>query len=110
MQRPMCEQCGQRPKAVNYYKNKKPYYRKKCEQCLKSHKPVKPLWVDSGYKLKRVCEACGFKPVMRSQVTVFYIDGNLKNVSAKNLKTVCLNCNAELIKTGWARGDLTPDA
>jgi len=47
--------------------------------------------------------------VIRSQVTVFYIDGNLTNVAAKNLKTVCLNCNAELIKTGWARGDLTPD-
>lgn len=109
MQRPMCEQCGQRPKAVNYYKGDTVYFRKKCEQCLKEHKPVKPLWVDSGYKLRRVCEACGFKPVIRSQVTVFYIDGNLKNVAAKNLKTVCLNCNAELIKTGWARGDLAPD-
>ena len=105
----MCEQCGQRPKAVNYYKDNKTYYRRRCEQCLKSHKPVKPLWLDSGYHVKRFCEACGFKPVMRSQVTVFYIDRNLNNVSAKNLKTVCLNCNAELIKTGWARGDLTPD-
>lgn len=105
----MCEQCGQRPKAVNYYKDKKTYYRRKCEQCLKSHKPVKPLWLDSGYHVKRFCEACGFKPVIRSQVTVFYIDGNLKNVASTNLKTVCLNCNAELIKTGWARGDLKPD-
>ena len=105
----MCEQCGQRPKAVNYYKDNKIYYRKKCEQCLKLYKPVKPLWADSGYKVKRFCEACGFKPIIRSQVTVFYIDGDLTNVAYRNLKTVCLNCNAELIKTGWSRGDLTPD-
>ena len=107
--RPVCEQCGQRPKAVNYYIGKKIYYRKKCEQCLKLYKPVKPLWVDSGYKIKKKCEACGFKPIMRSQVTVVYIDGNLNNVSNRNLKTVCLNCNQELIKYGWSRGDLTPD-
>jgi hypothetical protein len=109
MQRPSCDQCGKRPKAVNYYKDGKVYYRRRCEQCLKLHKPIKPLWVDAGYKPKRVCEACGFKPTFRSQVTVFYIDGNLTNVSNYNLKTVCLNCNAELIKTGWARGDLAPD-
>ncbi len=105
-----CEQCGQRPKAVNYIKDGKKYYRKKCEQCLKLHNPVKPLWVNSGYKVKRKCEACGFKPSIRSQVTVFYIDGNLKNVSNRNLKTVCLNCHQELVKFGWKRGDLTPDA
>lgn len=105
-----CEQCGQRPKAVNYIKDGKKYYRKKCEQCLKLHKPVKPLWVNSGYKVKRKCEACEFKPSIRSQVTVFYIDGNLKNVSNRNLKTVCLNCHQELLKFGWKRGDLTPDA
>ena len=109
MKRPICDTCGERPKAVNYYKGKKVYYRRKCEQCLKSHRPVKPLWVDAGYKVKRVCEACGFKPVVRKQVTVFYIDGNLNNVDVKNLKTVCLNCNAELVKTGWKRGDLKPD-
>lgn len=104
-----CEHCGQRPKAVNYIKDGKKYYRRKCEQCLKLHKPVKPLWVDSGYKVKRKCEACSFKPSLRTQVTIFYIDGNLKNVSNRNLKTVCLNCNQELIKFGWNRGDLTPD-
>ena len=107
--RASCEQCGQRPKSVNYIKDGKKYYRKKCEQCLKLYKPVKPLWVDSGYKVKRKCEACGFKPSLRSQVTVFYIDGNLKNVSNRNLKTVCLNCNQELIYFGRNRGDLTPD-
>ena len=107
--RPVCEICGQRPKAVNYRKGDKVYYRRRCEQCLKLHKPVKPLWVDSGYRVKRVCEACGFKPVMRGQVTVFYIDADLTNIHSSNLKTVCLNCNAELINTGWRRGDLTPD-
>lgn len=108
--RPNCDICGQRPKAVNYKKDGKTYYRRRCEQCLKLHKPVKPLWVDSGYKVKRNCEACGFRPSIRSQVTVFYIDSDLNNVAKTNLKTVCLNCNAELIKTGWHRGDLTPDA
>ena len=107
--RPYCENCGQRPKAVNYKKDNKTYYRKKCEQCLRLYKPIKPLWVDSGYKVKRKCEACQFKPSLRSQVTIFYIDGNLKNVSNRNLKTVCLNCNQELIMFGWNRGDLTPD-
>ena len=109
MQRPICEHCGIRPKSINYHKDGKIHYRKKCEQCSTSHKPVKPLWVDSGYKVKRKCEACGFVPSIRSQVTVFYIDGKLTNVSNRNLKTVCLNCNAELVKTGWRRGDLTPD-
>ena len=107
--RPTCETCGQRPKAVNYRKDARIFYRKKCEQCLKLHKPVKPLWVDSGYKVKRNCEACGFKPVFRSQVIVFYIDGDLNNINNRNLKTVCLNCKAELAKTGWSRGSLTPD-
>lgn len=109
MKRPICDVCGQRPRAINYYKDKQPYFRRKCEQCLKMHKPVKPLWVDSGYKVKRNCEACGYKPVLRAQVTVFYVDGDLTNVAKSNLKTVCLNCNAELVKTGWRRGDLTPD-
>ena len=107
--RTVCDTCGQRPKAVNYHKGDITYYRKKCEQCLKSHKPVKPLWFESGYKVKRKCEACGFKPTVRNQVTIFYIDGNLNNVSNRNLKTVCLNCNQELIRFGWNRGDLTPD-
>jgi|TARA_B100001093_G_scaffold436698_1_gene435226 hypothetical protein len=108
--RPICETCGQRPRAINYRKDDRIFYRKKCEQCLKQHKPVKPLWVGSGYKVKRNCEACGFKPSIRSQVTVFYVDSDLTNVAKKNLKTVCLNCNAELVKTGWSRGDLAPDA
>lgn len=107
--RPICKTCGNRPKAINYHRNGKVFYRKKCEQCLKQHKPVKPLWVDAGYKLKRKCEACDFKPAFRSQVTVFYIDGDLQNVAHSNLKTVCLNCYAELERTGWTRGDLTPD-
>ena len=107
--RPVCDVCRQRPKAVNYRRGDKIYYRRRCEQCLKLHKPVKPLWVDAGYRVKRKCEACGFKPVLRSQVTVFYVDGDLQNVNNRNLKTVCLNCNAELVKTGWRRGDLTPD-
>ena len=41
--------------------------------------------------------------------SLFTVDGNLNNVSNRNLKTVCLNCNQELIKYGWRRGDLTPD-
>jgi hypothetical protein len=33
--RPLCA-CGQRPAAVNYKKDGKTFYRKKCEICLKT--------------------------------------------------------------------------
>ena len=109
MQRPICENCNSKPKAVNYYINNKIYFRKLCEQCLKGKKPNNPSWLIAGYKPKRKCEACGFTPVYRSQVTVFYVDGNLKNVNNHNPKTVCLNCYQEVVRTGWGRGDLVPD-
>jgi len=44
-------------------------------------------------------------------MTVFYIDGNLKNAAFNNLRTVCLNC-VEVIKRkeiNWKRGDLQID-
>jgi hypothetical protein len=107
--RPICKECNIRACAINYHKDDRVYYRKKCEQCLKLHKPVKPSWHLAGYKPKRKCEYCNFKPIYREQVTVVHIDGNLTNVSRDNLKTVCLNCCVEISKNGWYPGDLTPD-
>ena len=46
---------------------------------------------------------------MLEQLVVFYIDSNRQNISVSNLKTVCLNCNFELSKTGWVQGDLLED-
>jgi hypothetical protein len=54
---------------------------------------------------------CGFKSLYPSQMTVFYIDGDLKNVVFSNLRTICLNC-IEVVKrkeVTWKRGDLTVD-
>lgn len=44
-------------------------------------------------------------------MTVFYIDGDLKNTSFSNLRSICLNC-VEVVKRKeitWKRGDLQVD-
>jgi hypothetical protein len=44
-------------------------------------------------------------------MTVFYIDGDLKNNKLSNLRTICLNC-VEVVKrkeVTWKRGDLQVD-
>jgi len=44
-------------------------------------------------------------------MTVFHIDGNLKNIKLVNLRTICLNC-VEIVKRkelSWKRGDLQID-
>ena len=51
--RPLCI-CGQRPAAINYSKNGKTYYRKKCESCNKYGTVGKgiPQWKLDGYEKK----------------------------------------------------------
>jgi len=58
--RPFCK-CGLRPRAVNYRKNNKIYYRSLCEVCL-SHGVNHgiPRWYRAGYRMKSQCEKCGF--------------------------------------------------
>ena len=57
------------------------------------------------------CDRCGFKARYAAQTLVYHVDGNLANCEAKNLKTVCRNCEVDLAKSGltWRPGDLQPD-
>lgn len=68
-------------------------------------------WEKTGYKKKTACDLCGFKSLFPSQITVFYIDGNLNNTEYSNLRSICLNC-IEVVKKKeitWKRGDLQVD-
>lgn len=112
--RPFCKSCNKNPCAINYTRKEKIYYRSVCDRCnknktkkkLESHK-----WEKAGYRKKSACDQCGFKAIYPSQLTVYFIDGDLENVSFSNLRTVCLNC-VEVIKRkeiNWRRGDLKVD-
>ena len=110
--RPMCKQCRGKPAAINYHKNNEIHYRSLCEHCLHPERrgPVS-TWRKSGYKLKLVCDMCGFKAIDKKQMTVMYIDGDLRNNNWPNLKSVCTNCAIEIsIKgLGWKEDDVKPD-
>lgn len=110
--RPLCI-CGMRPAAVNYKKDNKTYYRKKCEICNK-HGGIGhgiPKWKLRGYTKKDTCEKCGFSSKNKEQFNVYHIDGNLDNCKYNNLKTICANCQRVLQKEGikWKQGDLIAD-
>lgn len=109
--RPLCK-CGERPRAVNYIRNEKVYYRALCEVCMKNglHHGI-PRWKRAGYKLKKVCDKCGFKSLYKEVFNVYHVDGDLNNCALSNLKTVCANCQRVLYREGvtWRQGDLTPD-
>ena len=109
--RPLCRICGERPVAVNYYKENKAYYRTKCDTCARGSQPAKPRWAQYGYKKKDKCEKCGYSSKYPEQFNVFHIDGNLDNCRPSNLKTVCANCQRVLHREGvrWRQGDLVPD-
>jgi len=109
-----CPVCKERPVAINCIKNGTTYYRKLCDICTRLGKSVKhtPGWALSGYKKKHSCEKCGFKSKLPSkQITVFHIDGNLKNNNWVNLRSVCLNCRAEIMNspTSWKEAPIVPD-
>ncbi len=109
--RPLCD-CKLRPAAINYKKNGRTYYRKKCETCLRNgSKHGVPKWKQRGYTKKDSCEKCGFKSKHAEQFNVYHIDGNLDNCSILNLKTICANCQRIMQKQGvrWKQGDLLPD-
>jgi hypothetical protein len=112
MSRPLCI-CGLRPAAINYHKEGRTYYRRKCEICLRYGGVNKglPKWYQDGYRMKNLCEKCGFKSSHKEQFNVFHIDGNLTNSRSTNLKTICANCARILHKEGvrWRQGDLVPD-
>lgn len=110
--RPLCI-CGQRPAAINYRKNGKIFYRKKCEACNKYGTVGRgiPKWKLDGYAKKDTCEKCGYTSKHPEQFNVYHIDGNLQNTVPLNLKTVCANCQRIMQKSGvkWKQGDLVPD-
>ena len=112
MTRPLCI-CGLRPAAVNYIKNGRTYYRKRCETCL-HHGGIRagdPKWYRDGYRMKSDCDKCCYKSKYREQFNVFHVYGNLNNSRPANLKTVCANCQRTLHKEGiqWKQGSLKPD-
>jgi len=112
--RPICTVCNKNYSAINYIKDNIKHYRSHCDDCGKKKiKAKKRLfnWEKAGYKKKLVCDNCGFKSIYPSQMTVFHIDGNLKNIKLVNLRTICLNC-VEIVKRkelSWKRGDLQID-
>lgn len=114
IKRPICKECNRNYSAINYIRNGKTYYRSICDNCGKKkakRKPIRHNWEKAGYKKKPHCDSCGFKSLYTSQMTVFHIDGNLKNTFFNNLRTICLNC-IEVVKrkeVTWKRGDLKVD-
>jgi len=110
--RPLCRKCNLRPRAVNYKKDKKTYYRSLCEGCLTYGENYGvPRWYRSGYRMKSQCDKCGFRSPHKEVFRVFHVDGNLENCRISNLKTVCANCSQVLSKEGitWRQGDLIAD-
>jgi hypothetical protein len=113
--RPLCSACNQQLAAINYKSGAKTYYRKLCDQCLrkgKTHKLAPPNWYKAGYRKRASCDKCGWRAkYIEKQMTVFYIDGNLKNNQTTNLRSVCLNCRVEIAasKLPWRESPLTPD-
>ena len=80
MSRPMCI-CGFRPAAINYKKDGRVFYRKRCETCIR-HGGIAhgfPKWYLDGYRQKDYCEKCNYKSKYKEQFNVFHIDGNLNN-------------------------------
>ena len=109
MKRPLCT-CGN-PVAVNYIKNKKTYYRKKCDSCLRGVTKRQPRWQTAGYTKKHICDRCGHTSQYDMQFNVYHVDGNRNNCAFTNLKTVCANCQrlSGVRRLGWRVGDLVAD-
>lgn len=115
MNRPICKECNENPAAINYKIDGITHYRTVCASCIrksKKTKPVAPAWHRAGYKKKGQCERCNFVASnAKTQMRVYYLDGNLKNTAWTNLKTICLNCSAAIqdSKLGWKPADLVAD-
>jgi len=114
MIRPICKECNKNYRAVNYKRDGVTHYRSICDECGSKKVKTKAKianWEKKGYKKKTTCDLCGFKCSYPTQMTVFYIDGNMKNIEFTNLRSICLNC-VEVVKrkdVNWRRGDLQVD-
>ena len=115
IKRDLCPVCLENPVAVNYIREGKRYFRSTCASCIRKGKRLKrqpPAWTRTGYRKTERCELCNFKPkIPVQQLFVFHVDGNLKNNSWPNLKTVCANCRIELLsgKVAWQPSPIVPD-
>ena len=113
--RPLCIECKTKPRAYAYRKGDKIYWRRLCDTCNRKKNNKKAGGITalqrSGYKKKRKCELCGFKAQNPIQLDVFFVDGNLRNTTFTNLKTVCANCQrlGGTKRLGWRIGDLEAD-
>jgi hypothetical protein len=99
---------------VNCHRGDKIYYRSRCDNCIRKdrrQKPTEPRWKQAGYKKKMICDRCGFRAKVQAQTLVYHVDGNLNNSELRNLRSVCLNCTAEIMREDlpWRRGDLEED-
>lgn len=112
MLRPICLACHQRPAAVNYHNKNKTYYRNRCDQCLRRQRPVvdpTPTHVRTGYRPKDRCELCHFKCRVPDQIKIWYLNGNMRDGSWHNLRSICANCYIELSKKKLQWIDIRPD-
>jgi len=102
--RELCDRCNTNPKAINYKKDGKIFYRRLCDACIiEKKKVVKPQWQQEGYKKKFKCESCGFVAKMPEQLDVIdYINA---------YRTICLNCKIVFDKEKkiTIKGDLRSD-
>ena len=102
--RELCERCGEHPKAINYKKDGKTFYRRFCDACIvEKKKNVKPQWQRDGYKKKFKCESCGFVAKFPEQLEV--VD------YSNTFRTICLNCEIVFDKEKklTIKGDLRSD-
>ena len=89
--------------------------RRQCDTCIRKSAGKKIGGVTalqrSGYKKRKKCELCGFKAQDKAQMDVLFVDGNLRNTTNTNLKTVCANCQrlTSTRRLGWRVGDLIAD-
>ena len=109
--RKLCKKCQQRPTAINYYKEGRPFFRSICDHCSRNRHDGNTPWMLAGYKKKATCDKCGFSSKYQEMFNVFHVDGDLTNCRFNNLKTICANCQRILQKEGsrWKQGDLRPD-
>jgi hypothetical protein len=110
-----CNVCLTNLVAINYRDaSDRPHYRKLCSSCIRKSKKIKPQppdWYKAGYRKQEKCENCGFRSKFIEQLRVFHLDGDKTNCRNYNLKTICLNCQIEALKskTTWKPADIIAD-
>jgi len=114
LKRDLCPICQINLVAVNYISEGIRHYRNSCSACIRKGKKLKaipPAWAKSGYRKKDRCEMCNFKAKTLKQLFVYHVDGNLKNVNPFNLKTICANCQIDILgsRVPWRPAPIVPD-